>query len=133
MYGIKYGCLNIGHTCFVVGGGGYQPLVRSTTQRRKAMRRLFATLFLTCAMAVGVTAPIASAQGPIVTGGLVDVTIVDVLNNNTILSDINVAAAVAVAANVCDVGVNVLATQLGSGNDATCTNTVNGTTATITR
>jgi hypothetical protein len=44
---------------------------------------------------------------------------------------VTVNAALALAANVCDVGVNVLATQLGSGNDATCTNTVNGVTATI--
>jgi hypothetical protein len=98
------------------------------------MRKLFATLFLTCAIAVGATAPVASAQ-PIVTGGLVNVTIVDLIdaNNNQILSDINVAAALNLAANVCDVSVNVLATQLGSGNDATCSNAAQTATATISR
>ena len=96
------------------------------------MRKLFATMFLTCALGVGATAPMASAQ-PVVTGGLVNITVVDVLNNNTVTLDrvVTVGAAVGIAANVCDVGVNVLATQLGSGNDATCTNTLNGVTATI--
>ena len=46
------------------------------------MRKLVATLFLTGALAVGVAAPIASAQ-PVITGGLVNITVVDVLNNNT--------------------------------------------------
>jgi hypothetical protein len=96
------------------------------------MRKLFATIFLTCGLAVGATAPIAAAQ-PVVTGGLVNITVVDVLNNNTVTLDrvVTVNAALGVAANVCDVGVNVLATQLGSGNDATCSNTLSGVTATI--
>lgn len=65
----------------------------------------------------------ANAQ-PLVTGGLVNVTVTDVLNNVTVtVQDINVAlgAALALAANVCDVNVNVLARQLREGG-ATCEN-----------
>ena len=64
----------------------------------------------------------ASAAGPVVTGGLVNVTIVDLVdaNNNEILNDVNIGAALQLAANVCDVNVNVLARQLPG--EATCTN-----------
>lgn len=88
---------------------------------------------LTSAAALGLTgiavATPAQAQ-PIVTGGLVNVVVVDAVD--VVLQDVNVgvAAALALAANVCDVNVNVLATQLGDG-DATCENAVNGTSATI--
>ena len=95
------------------------------------MRKCFATLFLAGAFAVGVVAPVASAQ-PVITGGLVNVTVVDVLNNNQVTLDrtVNVALALGIAANVCDVTVGVLAQQLKTGS-ATCTNTLNGMTATI--
>jgi len=97
------------------------------------MRKLFATLFLTAALAVGATAPTASAQ-PVITGGLVNITVVDVLNNNTVTLDrtVNVALALGIAANVCDVTVGVLAQQLNTGS-ATCENTLDGFTATITQ
>ena len=73
-----------------------------------------------CAGALAIAIPgTTSAQGPVITGGLVNVTVVDLLDTGdiTILQDVNVSvgAAVALAANVCGVGVNVLATQLGSG------------------
>jgi hypothetical protein len=95
------------------------------------MRKLVATLFLTGALAVGATAPAASAQ-PVITGGLVNITVVDVLNNNTVTLDrtVNVALALGIAANVCDVTVGVLAQQLNAGS-ATCQNTLDGVTATI--
>ncbi len=66
----------------------------------------------------------ASAQ-PIVTGGLVNVVIVDAVD--VVLMDVNLAvgAALGLAANVCDVNVNVLAVQLRDGG-ATCTNEVTG-------
>ena len=70
-----------------------------------------------------------SAQGPVVTGGLVNVTITDVIDDVTVnVEDVSltVAAALQLAANVCDVGVNVLATQLKSGG-ATCSAVVDGT------
>jgi hypothetical protein len=86
------------------------------------MRKLAATLMLTAALAVGATAPMASAQ-PVITGGLVNVTVFDVLNNNTVTLDrvVTVGAALNIAANVCDLSVGVLARQLESG-DTTCTN-----------
>ena len=93
------------------------------------MRKFTATLFLTGALAVGSVAPMASAA-PVVTGGLVNITVTDVANN--VLNNNNVAlgAALTVAANVCNVPVSVLATQLNTGS-ATCTNTANGTSAAI--
>ncbi len=66
----------------------------------------------------------AFAQGPVVTGGLVNVTVSNLLNNNTILSYNNVGVGVAagVAANVCGVAVDVISTQLASGQNVSCTN-----------
>jgi hypothetical protein len=77
-------------------------------------------------------APPASAS-PLVTGGLVNVTVTDVIDDVTVVvQDINVSvgAALGVAANVCDVAVNVLARQLGSGG-ATCTSDASGQTVDI--
>ena len=69
----------------------------------------------------------AAAAGPVITGGLVNVTVVDTLNDNEVLSNNNVSlgAALGVAANVCDTNVNVLARQLRSGG-ATCTSDASG-------
>jgi hypothetical protein len=72
-------------------------------------------------LAVAPVAP-AVAQGPVVTGGLVNVTITNLLNNNTTTVQIPVTAAANVAANVCGVTANVLATQLGSGQTVNCQN-----------
>ena len=52
----------------------------------------------------------ASAQ-PVVTGGLVNVTITNVLNNNSVAVQIPVNAA----ANICGLNVAVLAQELASG------------------
>src|SRR5436305_10135860 len=49
-------------------------------------------------------APAATAQ-PVVTGGLVNITITDLLNNN----QVNVQVPIGAAANVCGVQANVLA------------------------
>jgi hypothetical protein len=80
----------------------------------------------TATLAASVFVPAAAPQ-PIVTGGLVNVTIVDFIDVNNvdveILNDVNVAAALQPAANVCDVNVNVLAQQFRQGGDAACTNT----------
>ena len=95
-------------------------------------RTIIASATAALAMAGGVaTAAPASAQ-PIVTGGLVNVTVVDVLNNNEILNDVNVGvgAALGIAANVCDVSVGVLARQLHTGQ-TTCTSAANGQMVTI--
>ena len=76
---------------------------------------------LMMAGALSAAAAPASAQGPIVTGGLVNITIVDLIDGD-VLSNNNVSlgAALGIAANVCDVNVNVLAQQLRRGG-ATCT------------
>src|SRR4051794_2838704 len=93
------------------------------------MRKLIATLFLTAALAVGAVAPTASAQ-PVITGGLVNITVVDVLNDNTVTVTVPIGVALNLAANVCDVTVGVLAQQLESG-DTTCSNADQTATATI--
>ena len=71
-----------------------------------------------------------SAQPPVVAGGgLVNVQIVDVIDDIEVtVQDINVALGVGLqlAANVCDVTVNVLAEQL-KGGGATCDSVVDGT------
>lgn len=83
-------------------------------------RKFVASLFATGLLAVGVTAPTASAQGPVVTGGLVNITVANVLTGDILSdNDVNLGAALNLAANVCDVNVNVLAVQLRDGG-ATC-------------
>ena len=57
-----------------------------------------------------VPAATASAQ-PVITGGLVNVTVVDVLSGN----QVSLQVPITVAANVCGVAVNVLATDLADG------------------
>lgn len=81
-----------------------------------------ATVLASGSILAATAAPAAQAQ-PVVTGGLVNITVVDLLNNNTVLSNNNVPVGVALnaAANVCGVGVNVLATQLGSA-PVSCSN-----------
>jgi hypothetical protein len=66
-------------------------------------RKLVASLFASGILAAGLAAPTASAQ-PVVTGGLVNVTIVDAVdvNHNT------VQLPIAVAANVCGTTVALL-------------------------
>ena len=70
------------------------------------------------------TAASMSAQGgPIVigNGGLVNVTIVDVIDDITIRDiNVNVAAAVNIAANVCNVAVGVIADDLLEDGQYTC-------------
>jgi hypothetical protein len=79
------------------------------------VRKLAASLFATGLLTVGAAAP-ASAQPPVVTGGLVNITIVDILNDN----QINVQVPIGVAANVCGVQANVLA-QGGIQEPVDCT------------
>lgn len=71
-----------------------------------------ATVASVCVLALGVGASSASAQ-PVVTGGLVNVTIVDAVDvNNNI-----VQVPIGVAANVCDVSVlQVLAGEVDATN-----------------
>ena len=79
-------------------------------------------------MAVPMAAP-TSAQVVIAPGGLVNVQIVDVIDDVTVnVEDVAVTLGVAlgIAANVCDVNVNVIAQQLRNGS-ATCDSVVDGT------
>ena len=78
------------------------------------------------------TATPASAA-PLFTGGVVNVTVVDTLNDNTVevVKDVNLAVPVALklAANVCGVTVGVAASALAT--DGTCRNVQTGDTFTI--
>jgi hypothetical protein len=65
-------------------------------------KKLVASMFATGVLAAGVAIPTATAA-PVVTGGLVNITIVDVLN------EVNVQVPIGVAANVCGIQANVLA------------------------
>jgi hypothetical protein len=65
----------------------------------------------------GAAAAPAQAAGPVVTGGLVNVTVVDVLNN----TQLQVAVPINVAAAICGVTVNVLSTALAPTGTQTFT------------
>lgn len=69
-------------------------------------KKLVASLFATGVVAAGLAVPSASAQ-PVITGGLVNITIFDVLNNN----DVNVQVPIGIAANVCGINAAVIAHQ----------------------
>ncbi len=82
--------------------------------------RRFAALVAAGTLSAGAAAaPAASAQGPILTGGLVNVTIIDLVD----VEDVTVQLPIAIAANVCDVDVNVLAADLADDGTANCTAT----------
>lgn len=75
------------------------------------MKKLFATLFATAALSVG-AAPAIAAPIVVLPGGLV----------NVVIGDVTVTVPIRVAANLCDININVLATQFKNGNP-TCTAT----------
>jgi hypothetical protein len=77
------------------------------------LRKTCAAVFAACALGVFAGAPAASAQ-PVITGGLVNLTIANVLDNNEVTVQVPVTAAAA----VCGVQVGVLS---GLGQDVTCT------------
>lgn len=89
-----------------------------------------ATALTAATMGVGASA----SAAPVVTGGLVNVTVTDVIDDVTVtIQDVKVGvgAALQLAANVCDVNVNVLAQQLRNGGGATCENSTSDVAATI--
>jgi hypothetical protein len=90
--------------------------------RRALIASAAATLAVT---GTGFMASPAQAQ-PVITGGLVNVTVV--VDDITILEDVNVAVPVALhlAAQVCGNTVGVIAQDLRA--DGTCTNTMTGDT-----
>lgn len=96
--------------------------------------KAIATVFAGGIVLVGATAPAQAA--PVVTGGLVNVTITDVdLLNNVAVTALN-GVTLQVAANVCGVAVNVLAADLGPDGEAVCNITQDSdstTTTTVTQ
>jgi uncharacterized membrane protein len=87
----------------------------------KSVKKLLATTFATALMAFGVAAPTAGAQ-PVIGGGLVNIQIVNVLNNNEVNVQVPIGVAANVAANVCvgSLQVGVLASQLARGETVDC-------------
>ncbi len=77
-------------------------------------RKLVAALFSTAIMAVTVAAP-AGAQ-PVITGGLINITLVDVLNDN----QVNVQVPIGVAVNACDINAAILLAAVRDTGSATC-------------
>jgi hypothetical protein len=74
-------------------------------------KRFIASTFVGAVLSTGVSAAAAvapAAASPIVTGGLVNITVVDVLSHN----DVQVAVPIEVAASLCGVNVNVLSEQV---------------------
>lgn len=87
------------------------------------MKRIIAASAAITAVLGGsfLAAPPASTS-PVITGGLVNVTIVDVIDDVTVtLEDINVGVALGLAANVCDTTVGVLSQQLQRDGTTSCT------------
>jgi hypothetical protein len=73
------------------------------------MKRILAsTAGLVMAGTASVMAAPPANAAPVITGGLVNVTVNDVVD----VEDVNVGVALNIAANLCDVNVNVLARQL---------------------
>lgn len=102
------------------------------------IRKSVATVGVAGALASGSLFLAAPAQAqPVITGGLVNVTVVDLLdvNNNRILQNVGVGAAANVMAQVCgtQVGANVLNILSGvaQGQDVSCTNSAGNQTVTI--
>src|SRR5688500_9972059 len=83
------------------------------SRRRSIMTKWIAALALSGALAFAAPST-AEAQGPIVTGGLVNVTITDFADIEDVLTDFNIGvnAAVALAAAVCDVDVDVISAAI---------------------
>ncbi len=104
------------------------------------LNKKLATLAATGAVAIGgaVSAAPASAQAPVVTGGLVNVTIVDtdiLTNNDTVISALN-GVTLQVAAQICGVSVTALAVDLAPDGIAVCRSTQDSdstTTTTVTQ
>ncbi len=82
------------------------------------MKRIIA-LFTVTALMVVLTAAPALAQPIFITGGLVNVTIVDAVD----VEDVTVQVPVAAAANICDVNAAVLIAAIEDRGSAECTAT----------
>ena len=80
-------------------------------------RRTFASVGALGAFAAASLAMATPAQAQVVTGGLVNVTIVDAVD----IERVTVQLPIAVAANVCDVDISVLVADLRDDGEANCT------------
>ena len=89
------------------------------------IKRAAAATAIAGAMVVPATA---ASAAPVFTGGLVNVTIVDLVS----LEQTSVTVPISVAANICDVNVVVLATDLSDGR-ADCSNETEQITVTAQR
>ncbi len=93
-------------------------------------KKMFATLSAAGLMSLGLAAP--ATPAPVITGGLVNVTVVDVIDDVTVVvRDVNVGVGVAanVAATLCDtadINAAVLATQVVRGGDTVNCDTSTG-------
>lgn len=102
------------------------------------IRRSIATVGAAGALATGSLFLAAPAQAqPVITGGLVNVTVVDAVDvtNNRILQNVGVGVAANVQAQVCgtQVGANVLTilSAIAQGQDVECENEAGNQTVTI--
>ena len=101
--------------------GDREPL--APRKRGRMVRKACAGLFAACTLGIFAVVPAASAQ-PVITGGLVNLTITNVLNNNVTTVQIPVTAAAA----VCGVQVGVISAL---GQAVTCTPHSGTATATV--
>ena len=83
------------------------------------MRKLLGTIAIGGALAFAAPSTAEAQNGPVVTGGLVNVTV----SGNDILNNVAVGVALSVAATLCNTTVNLLASDLGPDGNATCTTT----------
>ena len=79
------------------------------------VKRRIATVVAAAGLAIAPVAAIPASAQPVVTGGLVNVTITNLLNNNTV----QVAIPVDAAANVCNVSVSVITGLVANGGSCT--------------
>ena len=79
-------------------------------------KRIAASVGAAAVLAVGVAGPAAAQPNIVISQGLVNVTVTDVLNNNEVI----VQVPVGVAANVCDVNAAVLLAAIEDTGSAAC-------------
>ncbi len=92
------------------------------------VKRAAAAVMMTGALSAGIALP-ASAKGPVITGGLVNVTLTNIANNNQVTVTIPIQAA----ANICGVSVAVLGDALNNGPVDCTASPSQGTDVTVTR
>ncbi len=73
----------------------------------------------------------ASAAGPLFTGGIVNVTVTNVLNNTLRDANVGLGVAAGVAANVCDLNVAAVIADIRDDGTSTCTSSATGQTVRI--